>query len=72
MSKQMEQLHADLAAVIGRHAAWLDGRTFQQAALHAAAGYFAADDLVSLVDVEQLAKALEAEMVKAEPPGGHD
>lgn len=62
MSERMEQLRNDLAAVIARHAAWLDGRTFQEAALHVAGAYFPADDLADLVDVEALAEALSAEL----------
>lgn len=42
--KENEVIDA-MSNIIGRHANWLDGRTFQRLALITAEGYFSEDDL---------------------------
>lgn len=57
-----KELTDDLARVIARHAGWLDGRTWQQACHEAAEGYFEADDLAPMVDLEALATEIQREL----------
>lgn len=54
-----KELMDDLARVIARHSSWLDGRAWQQACHEAAEGYFEADDLAPMVNVEALTAELQ-------------
>lgn len=57
-----KELMDDLARVIARHSGWLDGRTWQQACQGAAEGYFEADDLAPLVNLEALTAELQRQL----------
>lgn len=54
----------ELGRIIGQHGDWLSGRDFQRLALHAAEGYFPADDLDCLCRPEDLINALRNELQK--------
>lgn len=72
------KLIADLANVVGRHADWIDGRTWQDACSEVAAAYFEASDLREMVDAEALLTGLREAMEKQDwilppkdSPGSH-
>lgn len=51
----------DLTNIVGRHADWLDGRTFQQACMTVAEGYFEDEDLDGpLLTQDMLEQILQA------------
>lgn len=56
MNARMVAFERELAALIGKHADWLDGRTFVETALRCADGYF--EDVPALVDVHMFADKL--------------
>lgn len=62
-------LEHELSNLIGRHADWLDGRTWQRLTQQLAEGYFDVADLdrvqVLTPEEAELADALKAAMVKA-------
>lgn len=61
-TEKMTELENELSAAVGRHADWLDGRTFQRVLMRVAEAHFDVDDLMPLVDCEaftqELAKAM--------------
>lgn len=54
-----EQLVNEISNLVGKHADWLDGRTFQRVAERVARGYFESDDLDDLGTFDDLSKAFE-------------
>ncbi|WP_339487848.1 hypothetical protein [Pseudomonas sp. EL_65y_Pfl2_R95] len=55
--KENEVIDA-MSNIIGRHADWLDGRTFQRLALVTAEGYFSKDDLDNYGTAEEVCTVL--------------
>lgn len=51
-----------LGRIIGQHADWLSGRDFQRLALHAAEGYFPAEDLDCLCRPVDFINAMRKEL----------
>lgn len=59
MNDPHEQLVNEISNLVGKHADWLDGRTFQRLAERVARGYFEGDDLdrVQLLSPDDVALA---------------
>ena len=51
-----EVLLSELGTLVAKHAAWLDGRTWQHLTQVIACGYFEPDDLMSFAEVMREAK----------------